>query len=68
MTSQPGLIVIEDADGGVLPEVVVYDAVGRRMETGLAGGAPAYQFEVPASGVYLVKIGDRPARRIVVIR
>ena len=63
-----GQIVVEDADGGVLPEVVVYDAVGRKMETGFAGGAPAYQFEVPASGVYLVKIGDRPARRIVVIR
>ena len=63
-----GQIVVEDADGGVLPEVVVYDAVGRKMETALAGGAPAYQFEVPASGVYLVKIGDRPARRIVVIR
>ncbi len=63
-----GQIVVEDADGGVLPEVVVYDAVGRKMETALAGGAPAYQFEVPTSGVYLVKIGDRPARRIVVIR
>ena len=63
-----GQIVVEDADGGVLPEVVVYDAVGRKMETGFAGGAPAYQFDVPASGVYLVKIGDRPARRIVVIR
>ena len=38
-----------------MPEVVVYDAVGRKMETGFAGGAPAYHFEVPASGVYLVK-------------
>ena len=25
-----------------MPEVVVYDAVGRRMETGFAGGVAAY--------------------------
>ena len=45
-----------------MPEVVVYDAVGRMMETGLAGGAPAYQFEVPVSSVYFVRIGEIPAR------
>ena len=63
-----GQIVVEDADGGVLPEVAVYDAVGRKMETGYAGGSSAWRFDVKASGVYLVKVGDRPARRIVVVR
>lgn len=63
-----GQIVVEDVDGGLLPEVTVFDAVGRRMEQGFAGGAPTCQFAVPVSGVYLVKIGDLPARRIVVVR
>ena len=63
-----GQIVVEDMDGGMLPEVAVYDAVGRKMETGYAGGASAWRFEVKASGVYLVKVGDRPTRRIVVVR
>ncbi len=63
-----GNIVVEDADGGLLPEVRVYDAVGRQMEVGTGNRQSSYQFYVPASGAYLVKIGDRPARRVVVIR
>ncbi len=47
-----------------MPEVVVYDAVGRRMETELAGGAPAYQFYVSVYGVYFVRIGEMPDRRV----
>ncbi len=61
-------IVVEDADGGMLPEVRVYDAVGRRLsgERRVEGGE--FEMAVPASGFYLVKIGERPARRVVVIR
>ena len=62
-----GQIVVEDADGGMLPEVAVYDAVGR-MVNNYETRNSKFEIDVPASGVYLVKIGDRPARRIVVIR
>ena len=63
-----GHIVVESGDGYVeLPEVTVYDAVGRQMVTSTER-LPVYRFDVPVSGVYLVKIGDYPARRIVVIK
>ena len=65
--ARDGQIVVEGAEG--MP-VMLYDAVGRllvarREET--HGDAPL-RFDVPASGVYLVKVGDWPARRIVVLR
>ena len=67
-----GSIVVESGDGySQLPTVTVFDAVGRQLRyASNATTAPAYQyrFDVPASGTYLVKIGDRPARRIVVIK
>lgn len=63
-----GQIVVESGDeGGDLPEVTLYDAVGRIVEQ-KAEHAERRTFEVPSSGVYLVKIGERPARRVVVIR
>ena len=62
-----GQIVVEEADGGTLPEVAVYDAVGRMLNNYETRNSK-FEIDVPASGVYLLKIGDRPARRIVVIR
>lgn len=63
-----GSIVVEDADDGMLPEVRVYDAVGRLMNGKMKVESGKVELPVPASGVYLVKIGERPARRVVVIR
>ena len=62
--SDGGHVVVEGAEG---QRVILYDAVGRKLavkqdEYGLL------RFEVPVSGAYLVKIGNLPARRIVVIR
>ena len=59
-----GQIVVEGSEGAT---VRLYDAVGRmiamrRDEFG------RLTFDVPASGVYLVKVGEHPARRIAVIR
>ena len=66
-----GCIVVESGDGALLPEVMVYDVMGRLLTqpatTGHIDGSRA-TFVVPSSGVYLVKIGNLPARRVVVIR
>ena len=59
-----GQIVVEDAEGY---PVYLYDVVGRLLAT-RRDAAQEVLLDVPASGVYLVKIGDAPARRIVVRR
>ena len=59
-----GLIVVEGAEGN---PVYLYDVVGRLLAT-KRETAQEVLLDVPASGVYLVKIGDAPARRIVVKR
>ena len=56
--------MVEGAEGN---PVYLYDVVGRllamRRET-----MQEVLLDVPASGAYLVKIGDAPARRVVVRR
>ena len=68
--SVQGRIVVESSDGGPLGEVQVCDMMGRSLATGgvSAEGTNRYSFDVPATGTYFVKIGDLPARRVVVIR
>lgn len=68
--SVQGRIVVESSDGGPLGEVRVCDMMGRSLATGgvSAEGTNHYSFDVPATGTYFVKIGDLPARRVVVIR
>ncbi len=74
--STEGQIVVRGAEG---MEIRVFDAMGRMLvqtPSPLWGTPPNLggelgwrsTFEVPASGVYLVKIGDAPARKVVVIR
>ncbi len=59
-----GMIVVEDAEGY---PVYLYDVVGRLLAT-RRETMQEVLLDVPASGAYLVKIGDAPARRIVVRR
>ena len=47
--------------------VTLYDVNGRVVETKTGDGGPVI-FEVPASGAYLVRVGDNVTRRVVVIR
>ncbi len=70
-----GRIVVESSDGMPLGEVQVFDVMGRHTPSPLRGTPPnlggerqRYQFDVPASGTYFVKIGNHPARKVVVIR
>ena len=66
-----GQIVVELDEGSESLDVQVYDAVGRLLATrqgvGIHGGTPLH-FDVPAAGAYLVRIGNHPARRIVIVR
>ena len=59
-----GQVVIEGAEGST---VMLYDAVGRLLAT-RRDYYSALRFDVPVSGAYLVKVGDLPARRVVVIK
>ena len=59
-----GQIGVEGAEGYT---VCLYDVVGRLLAT-KRETAQEVLLDVPASGAYLVKIGDAPARRIVVRR
>lgn len=63
-----GYVVVEDADGRNLPEISMYDAMGRLVSGKREMKTGKVELPVPVSGVYLVKIGERPARRIVVIK
>lgn len=62
-------IVVEAGDSLMeLPDVTVYDATGRAYTTYAVEGRRTVLCRVPSSGVYLVKVGNHPARRIVVVR
>lgn len=59
-----GQIVV---DGGEGNDVTLYDVNGRVLATKRDYGAPV-RFDAPASGTYMIKIGNHPARKVVVIR
>ena len=58
-----GQIVVEGAEGS---RVMVYDVYGRLLATKRDDGG-LLRFDVPAAGVYLVRVGDAPARRVAVV-
>ena len=62
--SSQGQIVVEGADGNM---VTLYDISGRVLATRRDEYAPL-RFDIPATGTYLVKVGNAPARRIVVVK
>ena len=57
-----GQIVVEGAENNA---VTLYDAVGRQLAT-RRDGYGTVRFDVSATGTYLVKIGDKVARKVVV--
>ncbi len=59
-----GVIVVEGANGNI---VTLYDVTGRMIISKQDVHTPL-RFDVPASGTYMIKIGNYPARKIVVIR
>ena len=64
--SSNGQIIIEGAEGH---DVTLYDVTGRKLSTTLPpDNSPCQRLDVPASGTYLIKIDNYPARKVVVIR
>ena len=61
---QSGQIIVEGAEGNT---VWLYDVTGRLLSTKQDEYSPL-RFDAPTSGAYLVKIGNHPARKIVVVR
>ncbi|MBQ9588303.1 MAG: carbohydrate-binding domain-containing protein [Bacteroidales bacterium] len=61
---QGGQVVVEGADGN---RVWLYDVTGRLLATRQDEHSPL-RFDIPASGVYLLKVGSHTTKRIVVIR
>ena len=59
-----GQVVVEGAEGNT---VTLYDVNGRVLATKQDNDMPL-NFDVPATGTYMIKIGNAPARRVVVIR
>ena len=59
-----GQIVVEGADGNT---VWLYDVNGRVLAT-KQDDYSSLHFDVPASGTYMIKIGNHPARKVVVLR
>ena len=61
--SSQGQIVVEGADGNT---VTLYDLNGRYLATKQDYGT-AIRFDVPATGTYMIKIGNHAARKVVVM-
>lgn len=62
--SSQGQIVVEGADGN---KVTLFDVNGRVLAA-KRDGFSQLRFDAPASGTYIIKIGNYPARKVVVIR
>lgn len=59
--SNNGYIVVEETSGAM---VYIYDVVGRCLSKDRGD----IKVKAPASGVYMVKVGDYPAQRVVVVK
>ena len=57
-------IVVEGAEGNM---VTLYDVNGRMLTAKQDYDMPL-RFDVPVSGTYLVKIGNHPAKKVIVVR
>ncbi len=62
--SSNGQIVVEGADGNT---VTLYDINGR-VFAAKRDDYSLLRFDAPASGTYMVKIGNHPARKVAVVR
>ena len=65
ITSQRGSIVVEGAEGR---EVRVYDMLGREVNGKGKSEKGEVTLSVPAAGIYMVRVGELPTRKVAVLR
>ncbi len=64
-------VVVYTVEGGIVVEeaqiepVAVYDVMGRKIASAFSDGT---LIRISQTGVYMVRIGDRPARKVVVLK
>ncbi|MDO4218248.1 MAG: DUF6383 domain-containing protein, partial [Bacteroidales bacterium] len=58
------VIVVENANGN---RIRIFDAVGRILATQMVASS-TFQYQVPSSGVYLIQVGNYPARKLTIVR
>ena len=64
ITTERGVVTIEGAQG---QRVRIFDSVGRLLKTETEV-QEVHNFQMPASGVYLVQVGEAPAQKVVVVK
>ena len=65
ITGQHGSIVVEGAEGR---EVRVYDMLGREVNGKAKSEKGEATLSVPAAGIYMVRVGELPTRKVAVLR
>ena len=65
LTGRNGHILVQGAEG---KEVRVYDMLGHEVSGKRKVESGKCVLAVPSAGVYMVRVGDLPARRVVVVR
>ena len=63
--SNGDLIVIRQAEG---KPITIFDAVGKLLVSESGNTAQQREFRMPATGVYLVKVGNAPAKRVIIMK
>ena len=64
ITGQHGSIVVEGAEGR---EVRVYDMLGREVNGKGKSEKGEVTLSVPAAGIYMVRVGELPTRKVAVL-
>ena len=67
VTVRDGQIVVR-FDGQTTDDVAAYDVAGRRIDAEHNATSGEVRLAVPATGVYLVRVGGYPARKVVVVK
>ena len=64
ISSERGVVTVSGAEG---QRVRIFDSVGRLLKTETEV-QEVHNFQMPASGAYLIQVGEHPAQKVVVVR
>ena len=58
-------IIVREAEG---KSIAIFDAVGKCLVNEQRNTMPQREFRMPATGVYLVKVGNAAAKRVIIMK